>query len=1686
MPIIQKRFNKGMNSDALDFLQPAEQYQIALNAVSSTRDSTNFGLANEESNELVWDSGATIKGKAHVSEWNKTILFVYDGTSAIYIFDHKTNTAEFVCRDSEFGCDWGFDNCEYMYAEFKHFNSCRELHAYFSSKDIYYVININEMLDDIRKQNVIDCEDCSHFELFHSVCSPNMAVSVAEFSGAMLEGGAYSFAVQLEDEDLNTTNWFGISQTVHVPTPDNIAGQVAKNAVRLTLDSLDIRYKKVNIAVIKTVAGVTTVEKVAGVSYSNAGITYDYYGQKGEQLNIATVVTPKEHYLRGNDLLMDDGRLLIYNIKNEPNLNYQKYANDVALELVEHEVTMEQQLKYNYPSLLRGEVYAFGIRWNYNDGTHSRAFHIPGSDCGGSGGNTQGLASASAAQDAGYVEFGADNFISDNQHQRLRNPSEYEDRPNEFDVLEEDILANISEFSTSESDMPEAGSCHDNLYSNCPDPIVCCDPENPENPTIISSDCDECDEASEALSEDIENFATPYHDQMDIISFLGLDDPNPQIPSESLKSASERMVQDAVINREYEKTRKPEFLLQDKQPGSSGENSTRNRVEGMKEPVSKNVRLQDSNIITVKLPTGAKSLRSDNWTDGYGNNLTEEAPRKIGTHCFDVFSSSLDYPDAKDCFGDRFYPEGSIKYHKVPSCSQIPHYVSYQNGVVNEYQPENYEYGNTYVRLLGIRATNIQFPPEKDLPKPLCPNNPYSIVYVPRTRHNKRVLAKGWMSGIFEGDVRGKRYAYPRHGVNSFEHVDRFVSSGVDGTSRMGEQSDRSAYTFHSPDTDCDRAFLPATHIQQELNLVGSGWRHGLYARGRRPQVDAWSGSRTDQRGARVSNNINHYTGAGGNLVEVTGITYVDANTVVTPPAGIDLPLMNRYRESSVYLQTSDNVSGDGRDESFVGDVLDHFAPTKASAPYVGIIRDIPDQYGSVESLQYTTLGIEAHAAHAAGIGTIEGICGDVFIGPYSKRRTSYVSNKVGNYFDVPAKPGSPQRPRSVCDLADDKVFEYLGINYYSTRLPESGDLYDAKNYAGLHTIGDATSLSASQAAATGVSQSEYYYPRVLKSLVHCVVESSVNPHLRETGEGPQIVEGKVWYPKLKDLYLDSRAPDGHPWEESFLNRFYCAVEQPSRKQLAKKAMVRTLIAAILPALGLSQVTNMEAIVDSVGTMLIAPVVFALWLMANQVWFTNKKLDALFGIPSCKRDEEGGENDNCIQNFEDAYNRYNYDYSKITNEKPIYAPPLNYNVCNCGGTNNKIYHSDKQILDSEVDAARNIRINAYNEIPAQAGKLQKLFKLNGRLYAHTSDGIWLLRVAEGSIPSDIGTQITGAGSLIADPVMLFEGGDGGIMGTEYPNSSINVSGWGYFFVDNIAKKVYRFNGSEPEELSRYGKFSFFKENLYFCKELCLDENQEGETHFSIGWDPRYDRLLLTKHDADEGDSWTLSYYPMLKSWISYHSYIPQDYLWDRDNFYSFKDGQIWKHHVSDTYQNFYGEQFPFLVQGTLVSETIKCFRAQSMDVFTFAEKAEGGGFIRDLDIFFDEAALWTANTGTGTRPTLLIGNDDGSIDSQKSRIEHNPGVMTWYRTCSGFASNDFQDLTDVGCSNMPIELQDGCQIIPTINENRFSCDTVNKADFKNRELRDKYLKFRFILNRTDVRMHLMYLSLTTKEKPTDI
>ena len=241
-------------------------------------------------------------------------------------------------------------------------------------------------------------------------------------------------------------------------------------------------------------------------------------------------------------------------------------------------------------------------------------------------------------------------------------------------------------------------------------------------------------------------------------------------------------------------------------------------------------------------------------------------------------------------------------------------------------------------------------------------------------------------------------------------------------------------------------------------------------------------------------------------------------------------------------------------------------------------------------------------------------------------------------------------------------------------------------------------------------------------------------------------------------------------------------------------------------------------------------------------------------------------------------------------------------------------------------------------------------------------------------------------------------------------SAVNTT-HGLFWVSQSTGKVFNYGGSGIDEISKSGMRWWFATYLpsFLLKqypEYALYDNPVEGIGTQATFDPTNEILYITKKDYKakytpaqglvldsdnitfkfngtpvaltntqyfEDASWTISYDPKLKSWISFHDWKPSFVLAGRTHFMSVakainavKD-TIWKHNETCTsYCNFYGVNYPFELE--FVSSTgqaVTTLRSVEYILEAYKTYNECRDKMYILDANFDQAMIYNTEQISG-------------------------------------------------------------------------------------------------------------------------
>ena len=1467
-----------------------DTYIHALNVKKSTDRFRVNGVTNEPRNLHVGKIPGKIVGIRRVEERNSTLFFHEDGASVISLFHHITGEVTEIVRDSEFGCDWKFDSCfwiGYNHNAEKTLAPCNDLMIYWSSDKYYHVINVDELLDENRRESIKKLNDpCAHFNLFNCTSGTRIKIKTNKSGGRDLPPGHYYAVARLLDEADNATNWTAIEGPVYIGSKYNKPTDVSRQSIEIQVKSISDKYSRIEIAIIAPIG--SAEQDVAHViydgSYNTDGVTAHYYSvnQHKKTIPLGQIFAKDRKWLRGEGMLSEGGKLHLYRTVQEFNPLVQKWAFQTRAYFVVYAVPLAQAHKYC--SFQRDEVYGLGQVHQFCDYTVTGVGHIVGP--------------APGENQLNCTDCPLPQGNTGNNAKRLQ-------VYNTLDGSSEDVCLTGGQKTTIREGHNPTGECADqSLTTRSTSDNECIEHEkyqqdvdghiqNIQNTPDTVADCIDCNEAANLndLKETegygiktIEHFTDLFKTEDEILAEGCTDG------STSLKDAAKKLYNEAV--KEAPLDEEITYRTVVKKTGGS------------------NIKITGTGGNT------AKSAFVFGTTNGE-ECAPEDEPIILERWQAGGYQSTYTYPETLDCEGQPLWGEYAgrpLQFHRAPHAGMVPLYYSAQSGVENRFDPANIPGKDTYVLMLGLEVENVYIPSFEngEIPKPLNEDTPFRIVIAKKEKHNQSVVANGYLTHTYKGKIGNKEYAVPRNAVNAYPNVDRSID---DDGSHLGEDWNEPIYTFHSPDTEIASDFSGADYLVLRAFIAGEGWVYGHYAQGKDVKEDE---QRKDRRGMRSALNFTKWIRNDDFATCISGIEFVDFNSNLQNPEGIDYPILNKYRESCVALQTAERLptlpinigskqySRDNKDHSINVGGLDHEYSTLGITWYVTLKRINTQQYGAIEALQYVDIGLVGKK----GETSVRGLVGDSFVQKWSDKRTAFISDKVGNYLneDYPITAtteflGSPEaKKRSVCDPPNRRGWrmkEFLGF-WYPWELPENGDKKNPKNMANGHPTRSADDITASWWEA----EYDLFYPRTSTHLNHLVVESGINLHYRSTGP-PATRE--VFYEEPQGLDLDSSINKLDP-EDCWLNDWHNLQLQASIKQREKKARLRFLLAVVLPAVLTAGVISTTALELGL-TAMVSPIFGVGYLVLLFNIFTNKKLDQLLGLPICKMDDEGAQSENNTRGLMDNWFDYNYGFSSINDLNTYYGIPAVYNTCKCDALSNIIYSSNTQMQTSPVDAWKNFQALSYTGVSATSGLIQRLFIWDNGLYAQTTDGLLLLRQKNNSIPSAGGELLFGTSVFMENPKQIQDGAQEGFFGTEDPNASISCR-HGDISIDYEGRDIIMFNGKIQSLVGpASGKYHYWQDNIPFCNETsCRDALQSGGTHYTFGYDPEYECILITKHDGSEGV--TFSYDIASGKFVSEHSYVPDFYFWDRNKMFSVKDGNIYKHNMEGGYTTYYGEAAP--------------------------------------------------------------------------------------------------------------------------------------------------------------------------------
>jgi hypothetical protein len=387
----------GLNLDRSVSQVQKGQLTYALNAAVENFDANSVNYQNEPGNELClnFPEGYHIIGTHSILEQNKHIFFLTNPTTG----------------DSEIGY---MDNNDCVYksyisAKCLNFNINYPIHKVVHritncSTEIYWTdgLNSRRFLDldnlpykiqpgtDVCDNKTIPEVDCNKLNIQPDFSIPELEVTEVINIGG-LTAGTYQFAIQYCDvAGDGYTSYYSVTNPTPIAneniTTPNFDYPVGKSIV-LNISNLDVTgyFKYYNVAVIKTVNAITSVELIGTYFIDDSTNTITYTGQNQTQIRLTVndIFEKFPYYDIAQDVTAVQDLLVWDNLTSIDRINYQKIANQIDLKWQTYKLPASENYAdelnaTNLRGYLRDEVYAFEIVFLLKNGKQTDGFHIPG------------------------------------------------------------------------------------------------------------------------------------------------------------------------------------------------------------------------------------------------------------------------------------------------------------------------------------------------------------------------------------------------------------------------------------------------------------------------------------------------------------------------------------------------------------------------------------------------------------------------------------------------------------------------------------------------------------------------------------------------------------------------------------------------------------------------------------------------------------------------------------------------------------------------------------------------------------------------------------------------------------------------------------------------------------------------------------------------------------------------------------------------------------------------------------------------------------------------------------------------------------------------------------------------------------------------------------------------------------
>lgn len=407
---------------------------------------------------------------------------------------------------------------------------------------------------------------------------------------------------------------------------------------------------------------------------------------------------------------------------------------------------------------------------------------------------------------------------------------------------------------------------------------------------------------------------------------------------------------------------------------------------------------------------------------------------------------------------------------------------------------------------------------------------------------------------------------------------------------------------------------------------------------------------------------------------------------------------------------------------------------------------------------------------------------------------------------------------------------------------------------------------------------------------------------------------------------------------------------------------------------------------------------------------------------------------------------------------------------------NRIWYSEQSFQEELSDNYRKFLPNNYRDIEGENGEITDLHKIGNSLFIHTKEALWQLpQNIQEQVTTEFVTQI-GTGEFFSIPPKKIVDDNLGSGGTKHKWSKVKTK-YGVPFISEIENKIYMqgeglkdISTDGNRNWFENNLKGFLVQQIYELTGTDYPFDNNPANPLGVGYlscyDTRYERILFTKKDYSilypdamlvdetpdigelegavlvyntqtggfeiysplgitqvvsfdnhpeffENKSWTISYSFHTNTWVSYHSYLPNYYIHNQSNFYSFKtdNNNIWKHNLEGSYQTFYDTFYPHIIEYVSVSNPIQTRIFDDITFITEARKYDSTlkQYADVEDVTHNKIILYNSKQSSGEQ-TMIVKDTEAIIsDYLLHQTINNPGEILIDRNERDWSINQLRD-----------------------------------------------------------------------------